>query len=116
MTTSTRKPVTGKSEPSALTGAMAARNPAAKIWLDIMAQSTRLVSERLQNDLETQQAMLRCRNPADLVRLQSEFFRKAIEQYTSEAQRVFEIMTQASEDVASKTGTGTKRGYDDVPL
>lgn len=116
MATSAKKTETAKSETAALASAMAAGNPAAKLWLEIMAESTRFVSERLQNDHETQKAMLRCRNPADLVQLQSEFFRKAVEQFTSEAQRVFEIMTQASDEVARKTGTGTKRGYDDVPL
>ena len=114
MTTSAKKTPSGKSETSALTSAMAAGHPAARIWLDIVAESTHFVSERLQNDLETQQALLRCQSPTDLVQLQTEFFRKTVEQYTSEAQRIFGIMTDAANDEA--TTTSTKRGYDDVPV
>lgn len=114
MTTSAKKTPSGTSETSALTSAMAAGQPAVALWLEIMAESTRFVSERLQNDLETQQALLRCQSPTDLVQLQSEFFRKTVEQYTSEAQRIFGIMTEAANDEA--TMTSTKRGYDDVPV
>ncbi|SFO12949.1 Phasin protein [Roseovarius lutimaris] len=117
MTKSAKKPDAGKPDVSAFSAAMIAGNPAAsKLWLDIMAESTRFVSERLQNDLETQKAMLRCQNPTDLVQLQSEFFRKTVEQYTAEAQRLFEIMTEATEGTVKDTKTSTKRSYDDVPL
>ncbi|MFU8778804.1 MAG: phasin family protein [Roseovarius sp.] len=113
------KPTTktsAKPETDALSAAMVAGHPAARMWRDIMAESARFVSERLQNDLETQKALLRCQSPADLMQLQSEFFRKAMEQYTSEAQRLFEIMTEATEDTVKDIKTSTKRGYDDVPV
>ena len=115
MTKSARK-TTAKPDTTALASAMAAANPAARMWLDIMTESTRFVSERLQNDLETQRAMLRCQSPADLVQVQSEFFRKAMEQYSSEAQRLFQIMTEATGDTVKDAKTGTKRGYDDIPV
>jgi hypothetical protein len=115
MTKSARK-TTAKPDTTALASAMAAANPAARMWLDIMTESTRFVSERLQNDLETQRAMLRCQSPADLMQVQSEFFRKAMEQYSSEAQRLYEIMTEATGDAVKDSKTGTKRGYDDVPV
>lgn len=112
MTKSAKKPAV-----SAMTAAMTMRNPVvAKIWLDVMNESARFVSDRLQEDLETQKAMLRCKNPVEVVQLQSEFFRKAIEQYASEAQRIFEIMTEATDETFKKAGAGMKRGYDDVPL
>ena len=114
--TKSAKKTTAKPDTTALTSAIAAGNPAARMWLDIMAESTRFVSERLQNDLETQRAMLRCQSPADLVQVQSEFFRKAMEQYSSEAQRLFQIMTEATSDTVKDTKTGTKRGYDDIPV
>ncbi|SEM58015.1 Phasin protein [Roseovarius tolerans] len=114
--TKSAKKTTAKPDTTALTSAMAAGNPAARMWLDIMAESTRFVSERLQNDLETQRAMLRCQSPADLVQVQSDFIRKAVEQYTSEAQRMYQIMTQVTGDAVKDTKTGTKRGYDDIPV
>jgi len=67
MTRSTKTSSKTSPEIPALASAMAAANPAARMWLDIMAESTRFVSERLQNDLETQQALLRCQTPADVV-------------------------------------------------
>ena len=114
--TKSAKKTTAKPDTQALTSAMAAGNPAARMWLEIMTESTRFVSERLQNDLETQRAMLRCQSPADLVQVQSEFFRKAMEQYSSEAQRLFQIMTEATGDTVKDTKTSTKRGYDDIPV
>ena len=114
--TKSAKKTTAKPDTSALASAMAAGNPAARMWLDIMSETTRFISERLQNDLETQQALLRCKTPADLVQLQSEFFRRAVEQYTSEAQRMFDIMTEATGDTVKDSKTGSKRGFDDVPV
>jgi hypothetical protein len=114
--TKSAKKTTAKPDTEALTAAMAAGNPAARMWLDIMAESTRFVSERLQNDLETQRAMLRCQSPTDLVQVQSDFFRKAMEQYSSEAQRLFQIMTEATGDTVKDAKTSTKRGYDDIPV
>lgn len=117
MTNSPKKSDAGKPDVSAFSAAMIAGHPAtSKLWLDIMAESTRFVSERLQNDLETQKAMLRCQTPTELMQLQSEFFRKTVEQYTTEAHRVFEMMTGATQETVRQTRTGTKRGYDDVPL
>jgi len=123
MTKSPKTPPVAPETPaltSALTSGMAAGSPAARVWLDIMAESTRFVSERLQNDLETQTALLRCQSPADLMQLQSDFFRRAVHQYTSEALRLCEIMTKEATDIATDmakdTSTRTRRGYDDVPV
>ncbi|MFD3190426.1 phasin family protein [Sedimentitalea sp. HM32M-2] len=93
---------------AALTGAMLAVNPmAAETWQDIMTESARFVKERLQKDLETQQAMMACKTPMELLQVQTEFYQTAIAQYTEEANRMFRIM--------SKTA-GTARDYDDIPL
>lgn len=108
---------TAKPGVSAMTAALMAGNPAAaRAWMDIMAESARFLSDRLQEDLETQKAMLRCKNPADLVQLQSAFFRKALEQYTAEAQKLFEIMRDAADKTMKDARSGHSRGYDDVPL
>ncbi|HKL68827.1 phasin family protein [Salibaculum sp.] len=116
MTKSKAKPDQDKPEAPAFSSALATGHPAATLWLEVMAESTRFLSERVRTDLEMQQAMLRCQSPTEMVRLQSEFFRKAIDQYTSEAQRMFEIMSDVTDQTLKQTRTGTKRGYDDVPL
>lgn len=93
---------------AALTEAMVAFNPmAAETWREIMTESARFLSERLQQDMEAQQAMLKCKSPLELLRVQTEFFQKAIADYAKEATRMMQITTKP---------TGTKRDYDDIPL
>ncbi len=83
-------------------------NPAAPMaaWMEVMQESARFITDRLQTDIETQQAMLACRTPAELMQVQTEFFQTAMQQYAEEAQRLAQIMSRASHT----------RGYDDVPL
>jgi hypothetical protein len=100
---------------------MAAFNPKGEnegmaAWLEIMTESARFVADRFQQDLETQQAILECRKPEDLLRLQSEFYRKALEQYTSEATRMAQLMSTATTQTLSDAKTAQARGYDDLPL
>ena len=102
---------------SAMAEMMMPGNPAmARAWAEIMSESARFLSERLQEDMETQKAMLACKNPAEVIQVQTEFFRKAMADYTDEAQRMFKIMTGAGEDVVKEVKSSTKRGYDDVPV
>jgi len=101
----------------AMTAAMMAVNPVAtKAWLDIMSESARFVTDRLQQDMNTQKAILACKNPAELLQVQSEFFKTAMEQYTNEATRLYKMMSKATEDTIEDARTGHSRGYDDVPL
>ncbi len=100
-----------------ITASMMAGNPLmAKAWIEMMTESARFLSNRLQQDLETQKAMLACKTPAELVEVQSEFVRNAMADYSAEAQRMFRIMMGATEEAVDQAKTGTKRGYDDVPL
>ena len=92
-------------------------NPAlTKAWSDLMAENVRFLSDRLEQDFETQKAMLACKTPADVMKVQSEFFQKAVEDYSGGAQRVFEILTAASTEAVEGAKSSFKRGYDDVPL
>lgn len=97
-----------KPDASALTDAMMAFTPMAPaVWQEIMTESARFVSERLQQDIEAQQAMMNCKTPMELMQVQTEFYQKAVAHYAEEAARMMKVMTSAS---------GNKRGYDDVPL
>ncbi|MEL7258777.1 MAG: phasin family protein [Pseudomonadota bacterium] len=117
MSKSTKKSETAPYDLSAMVASITAANPAmAKAWMDLMSESARFVSARLREDVETQKAMLNCKNPAEVVQVQSEFFQKAFEQYTAEAMKMFEIMTSATEEMVKDANTGRKRGYDDVPV
>jgi hypothetical protein len=106
----------GASHVSDLTGAMMAGQPAAKAWMEIMNESARFVADRLQKDVEAQQALLQCKTPEDVVEVQTEFFQTAMTQYTEEAQRIFALMSGAAEEVVEDAKSGRKRGYDDVPV
>ncbi|THH36024.1 phasin family protein [Aliishimia ponticola] len=92
-----------------MAAAMALFNPAlATAWVEMMTESARFVSDRLQQDMETQRALLNCKTPAELLQVQTEFYQNAMEQYAAEANKLMEMMTQAA--------ASHKRGYDDVPL
>lgn len=117
MTNSTKTPKDTGSDLSALTAGLLATSPAAvKAWGDMMSEGARFVSARLQEDLETQKAMLNCKSPAELAQVQSKFFLTAFEQYTAEAMKMFEITTGATEEVVKDAKSGHKRSYDDVPV
>jgi len=97
--------------------AMTSASPThSKVWTDIMSQNTRFVSALLQEYLEAQKAMLACKNPSEVVQIQSMFFQIAFEQYTTEALKMFDIMTGATEETIKNTKTRYKRDYDDVPV
>ena len=101
----------------AVAATMMAVNPVAtKAWMDIMSESTGFVMDRLQRDLDTQKAMMACKSPEELMQVQLEFIKTAMEQYSDEAARLFKMMSKAAEDAIEDVKTGHKRGYDDIPL
>ncbi|MFD1194370.1 phasin family protein [Seohaeicola saemankumensis] len=101
----------------AMAAAVMALNPAlTKAWLEMMSDSARFLAERLQKDLETQKAMLACKTPAELLQIQAEFFKTAMEQYSEHAMRLKETMTTVTEETVKGVRSGHSRGYDDVPL
>ncbi len=85
-------------------------------WLEVMTQSAQFVADRLQQDMETQRAFLECRTPQDVMKLHTEFYRTAIEQYTAEATRMMQKLTEATTQSAKQATTLTSRAYDDIPL
>ena len=102
---------------SAMAESMMALSPAmTKAWLEMMSGSARFLADRLQQDLETQKAILACKKPMELLQVQSAFFKTAMEQYTEHAMRLKETMTTATEETIKGAQTSHSRGYDDVPL
>lgn len=49
------------------------------------------VAARIRQDLETQQAMLRCRTMDDVRDVQARFLKTAMDQYSAEAQRLMRL-------------------------
>jgi hypothetical protein len=101
----------------ATTEAMMAFNPfAAKVWPDIMSETARFLTDRLQQDMNTQKAMLACKSSVELLQVQTEFFKSAMEQYTSYAARLTTRMATTAEDTVKDARSSHSRSYDDVPL
>ncbi|SNR32394.1 phasin family protein [Puniceibacterium sediminis] len=85
-------------------------------WLDLIEESTRFVTERWEQDVKTQQALFACRTPQDLLKLQSDYCQKAIEQYTDQATRMSGKMSGAATQTMGDMSATSARKYDDVPL
>ncbi|WP_172676994.1 phasin family protein [Aestuariivita boseongensis] len=117
MAKSTKKSAADKDNPFAMSAAMMAINPASmQAWQEVMTECSRFVMDRLQQDFETQQAILGCKSPAELVQLQTEFYQNAIKQYSEETMRLMQMMSDAAGTAVSEAQSSTKRRYDDVPL
>ena len=100
-----------------MAAAMAALNPVGmSAWKQVMDESSRFVSDRFEQDVELQKAMMGCSTPQDLFQLQSDFYSKAVKDYTAEATRMFEMMSKATQDTVKEATTSHARKYDDVPL
>jgi hypothetical protein len=52
------------------------------------------VSERIRQDMETQQAMLRCRTFDEVRDVQTRFFQTAMDQYSTETNRLMKLGTE----------------------
>lgn len=85
-------------------------------WFDMMQESMRFVTERLEKDLEAQRAMLACRTPQELMQAQSDFMQKAFTDYTEETRRMMELMGVALRVDIRDTAPTTRRNFDDVPV
>ena len=100
-----------------MTAAMAAMNPVAtSAWLDLVDEGARFFTQRLEQDLETQRELLACKNPAELIEVQSRFMKSAMEQYSEEAKRLLQMMSNATEEIAEDASADHSRSQDDVPV
>lgn len=117
MVKSTKTRADAKTGTSSMPTGMMDLNPAvAQAWKVIMSESARFFADRLQQDLETQKAMLACKTPADLMQLQAAFFKTAMEQYTAFGEHIKETVSTATGETIKDVRTSQSRGYDDVPL
>lgn len=118
----TRNPMTA-ADPDPVSAAlttMVALNPmheiALKAWFEMGAEALKFVSSRMDQDLQTQKAMLNCKSLEDVQKVQAAFYTKAIDDYNSGASRMMELMIAATSQGLGGAIPSAKRGYDDVPL
>lgn len=101
----------------AATAAMQAAFPnAAAAWLDIIAESGRFGTACLEQFLKTQQALLACRNAADVMEVQSDYFATAMRQYSEATSRFMEMVSTATGATMADVNISHARSFDDVPL
>ncbi|NNK78168.1 MAG: phasin family protein [Litoreibacter sp.] len=81
-----------------------------------MTESGRFIANRLEEELKTQQAFLGCKTPADVMQVQTDHYKTAVEQYSAEANRILELMSRAMSAPLASSKSMFDRGYDDVPL
>jgi hypothetical protein len=102
---------------SATVTAMTAFNPiTSAAWLEIVTECAQFNLDRLQQVWDAQKSLLDCRSPADMLRLQTDFCRKAIEQYTNEADHLLGMMSKATAASIEEATSGRARRYDDIPV
>jgi hypothetical protein len=114
------KPAT-KAEQLTMSPQMWALNPMVSMvgmagWAEIMKEGMQFVSERMEKDLQAQRGFLNCKSLEDVLRLQSEYYKDALEQYTEQFQRVAELASQATVSGWSEATAPRARKYDDIPL
>lgn len=82
-------------------------------WLDLVADGTAFVAERLRQETKSLNELMGCRTPMDVFEVQAEFIRTASVQYA-------EGMSQAFVRIGALTPFGAagahSRGYNDVPV
>lgn len=83
-------------------------------WLEMVNEGVQFVVTRVQQDLEFQQSLLSCRNLEDLQRVQGDFYRKAMEHYSTESSRIMDRLSNSKSGPAAMGAT--KRRFDDVPI
>ena len=88
----------------------------ATAWFEIMRESGRFIARRLEEDLKAQQALLASRTAEDIMRVQADYYRTAMEQYTAESGRMMGIIFGAMSESSERSRSAFARRYDDVPL
>ncbi len=102
-----------KNEVPMMMQGFAALNPdAATKSLELMSSGVQFMSMRLDHTLKAQKDLLSCTTPAEVLNVQTDYVKTAIEHYMMATQGVMDLMGEQMRAGAS----GTKRGYDDVPL
>lgn len=85
-------------------------------WQDGMAQWSAFLTRRVQHLADTQEAMLSCKSPAELMQLQTEFMQTAVQDYAEETGAFWQRMSGGTILPWFPVAGSTKRKYDDVPL
>ncbi len=85
-------------------------------WAEAMKEGFVFVSARVEKDMRVHRDFLNCKSLEDVMRLQSEYFSDAVEQYSDQFQRVTELLSKTAALGWTEVTTPRARKYDDIPL
>ncbi|MEQ3708151.1 MAG: phasin family protein [Tateyamaria sp.] len=106
-----------QTETPALAAMLNTFNPhASTVWAEVMNAQTRFIMDRLQKDMEAQKAVLTCRDPSQLLQIQSDFYQSTIAEYAEQTARMLKLTTDVTAKTMEAAKAGYSRAYDDVPL
>lgn len=69
---------------------------------DMTAEYANFIATRIQDDVDTQKAMMRCKSVEEFQHLQTEFLKRMAEQYKAETGKLAEIGMRAFDPTAVK--------------
>jgi hypothetical protein len=69
---------------------------------------SRFVSERFAADMRAQQALLACRDPADMLRIQQDWLETTTTAYSDEVKRLSDMAVQISQGTMESMSGGTQ--------
>lgn len=116
-------PKTKHADPEGLSGLQflsdstisAAVSQAGATWvracLEYQREVARFAGARIEGDIEHLRSVTQCRNPADLLKLQSEWANAALGDYAKEARQLMQIASSAVQEgisTAAETGSSTR--------
>lgn len=79
-------------------------------YMDLLEEWTSFVARRVRQDARMMHQMLHCRDAAQVQKIQSAFFQRAVDEYQEEAARLNSILRNASQANVEPDGhaTGSK--------
>ena len=85
-------------------------------WAELIKENAQFASKRLTYDMHAQRDLLGCRSIEQILRLQAKLYQETTEQYTTHAQRMVELLSEATALGWSEATSPRSREYDDIPL
>ncbi|WP_068109875.1 phasin family protein [Tropicimonas marinistellae] len=80
------------------------------VWVramsDVSAEVAQFVSERIREDVRTQQEILQCRDPVELREIQGRFLKTAFDQYSAETGRLVRLQRAVLDELTGRTADG----------
>lgn len=105
-----------KESPKTSASALGYSTDSFKVWQEIYAESNRFMTERWQQALDAQAAILTSGSPNEAMQIHAEYLQAAFKQYAKESAYLINLAFEAANLPSISPGMNGKRKYNDVPL